>query len=292
MYCKIMVIRNFKYRLYPSYKTSKVLLTYLHSCRELYNSLLDAVKNKFSIDGSLLHYFDLAKLTKENKSIHSQVRQEIAKRISFHLGKINKNKNVNIKFPRYKTENRYKSFTFPQYGNGVKFENDYLFLSKIGKIKVKYHRDIPNNGNIKTTTIKKELNQWFVIFSVELPNENMSIINNNTIILNEIEEYPYYIKTTENKFMHLKCKQKVINNSKLNKLQKKVNNQKFDYLHKLSRKLVTNYSNIIVSKNFKSNNNVYNFFHMLTYKAEEAGSIITFEKILNNKKRFGRKSLE
>jgi putative transposase len=43
-----------------------------------------------------------------------------------------------------------------------------LWLSKIGDIKIRYHRDIPNEPDIKEVTIKKETTgDWFVSFGLE-----------------------------------------------------------------------------------------------------------------------------
>jgi putative transposase len=39
----------------------------------------------------------------------------------------------------------------------------------LGKIKLVYHREIPQEAMIKTLTIIKEGGKWFVCFSVELP---------------------------------------------------------------------------------------------------------------------------
>jgi putative transposase len=65
-------------------------------------------------------------------------------------------------FPRFKGGHRYNSFTYPQSG----FELDgKLQLSKIGKVKIKQHRDI--RGQIKTVTIRREAGDWYACFSVE-----------------------------------------------------------------------------------------------------------------------------
>ncbi len=62
-------------------------------------------------------------------------------------------------YPRFKGRNRYNSFTYPD-GAGWKFDGQSLHLSKIGKAKVKLHR--PLEGKIKTVTIKREVDQWYV----------------------------------------------------------------------------------------------------------------------------------
>jgi len=68
-------------------------------------------------------------------------------------------------YPRFQGKNRYDSFTYPDIA-GWKLDGDRLRLSKIGSIKVKLHR--PIEGKIKTTTIKREGEQWYVTFTCEV----------------------------------------------------------------------------------------------------------------------------
>jgi len=57
--------------------------------------------------------------------------------------------------------NRYNSFTYPQLGFSI--EDGKLILSKIGSLKIILHREI--EGKIKTCTIRKDIDQWYVSFS-------------------------------------------------------------------------------------------------------------------------------
>lgn len=56
---------------------------------------------------------------------------------------------------------------YPQYTDRP--ENGMIVIPKVGKIKLIYHRPIPNEAEIKTLTLIQEGNKWFVCFSVELP---------------------------------------------------------------------------------------------------------------------------
>ena len=71
-------------------------------------------------------------------------------------------------FPRYKGNDRYDSFTYPQAGFSLTHDNR-VCLSKIGSIKVKLHRTI--KGTIKTCTIKREGDCWYVVFACEVEPE-------------------------------------------------------------------------------------------------------------------------
>jgi putative transposase len=77
-------------------------------------------------------------------------------------------------FPRFHGKNRYHSFTYKEYGNGARLDNGYLVLSKIGRIAVRWSR--PIQGTIKTVTISKEADGWYVSYScAEVPTEPLPL---------------------------------------------------------------------------------------------------------------------
>jgi putative transposase len=66
-------------------------------------------------------------------------------------------------FPRFHGKSRYHSFTYKEYGNGARLDNGSLVLAKIGRIAVRWSR--PVEGSIKTVTISKEADGWYVSFA-------------------------------------------------------------------------------------------------------------------------------
>ena len=76
--------------------------------------------------------------------------------------------------PRFHGRNRYHSFTYKEYGNGARLDNGSLVLSKIGRIGGRWSR--PVKGAIKTVTISKEAEGWYVSFScVDVPSEPLPL---------------------------------------------------------------------------------------------------------------------
>jgi len=66
-------------------------------------------------------------------------------------------------YPRFKSCNRYDSFTYSQRGFGLD-DNGRLYLSKIGHVKIKLHR--PLEGIVKTLTIRRDsAGNWYACFS-------------------------------------------------------------------------------------------------------------------------------
>ncbi len=66
-------------------------------------------------------------------------------------------------FPRFQGRTRYHSFTYKEYGNGARLANGSLVLSKLGRIAVRWSRQL--GGIPKTVTIRHEADGWYVSFS-------------------------------------------------------------------------------------------------------------------------------
>ncbi|MEA1870342.1 MAG: transposase, partial [Euryarchaeota archaeon] len=161
--------RTLKYRMYPTKKQTIILLHWLNVCRYLYNELLADRKNAYDRCGIGLNYNQQAgQLKYMNLDLYSQVAQDVIRR----LDKAFRNFFRRVKngeepgYPRFQDRNRYDSFTYPQ--SGFKILGDgKLKLSKIGTIRIFMHREI--EGKVKTCTIRRDGDQWYACFSVELP---------------------------------------------------------------------------------------------------------------------------
>jgi putative transposase len=70
-------------------------------------------------------------------------------------------------YPRFKSWDRFDSFCFPSYGDGIKRIENKLRIQNVGLVKVKFHRE--TEGAVKTVSIKREAGKWFAVFSCELP---------------------------------------------------------------------------------------------------------------------------
>jgi len=308
------MIKTYKFRLYPNKSQKQLLQKTLDECHWLYNYMLALKINTYHSDKISLSKYKLDQLLpiiKEKhpntKQVHSQVLQNINQRIDlafqsfFHRIKLGETPG----FPRFKNHDRYDSFTFKQ--SGFQLQNKKLQISKIGSVKIKKHRKI--NGNIKTLTIhKNNVNHWFACFSIEveqniLPNNNkavgldlgiekFAVLSDKTIIenpkhlnknLKQLQKQSKRYSNATNK--NNKRKQKY----RLSKLHLKIKNQRNDFLHKVSRSIINNYSFIAIEdlniKNMQQDNfrvlNRYigdagwnQFSNILSYKAEEAGRIL------------------
>ena len=120
------------------------------------------------------YYSQKASLTQLKKDrpwyrdIHSQVLQEVSKKVELAFDRWLKGDSNGKKSgrPRFKGVNQYKTFTFPQFKQHH-FVNNRITLSKIGEIKVIVHRQIPEGFNIKTVSVTKKADGYYVTLSLD-----------------------------------------------------------------------------------------------------------------------------
>ena len=164
-----MARRTFKYRLYPNRRQRDKLQATLDVCRELYNAALQERREAWSSQRKGIYYVEQAKQLPDIKTVredvgevHSQVLQDALRRIdkAFRAFFPRCQRGQVPGFPRFRSESRYDSFTYPQAGFKL---SGRLSLSKIGDIKIKLHRAI--QGQIKTLSLKRENGMWYACFS-------------------------------------------------------------------------------------------------------------------------------
>ncbi|MDY7005024.1 MAG: transposase [Cyanobacteriota bacterium] len=102
------------------------------------------------------------------KLIHSQVLQDCIKRVklAFDRWLTADQSGYKLGRPRFKGKGRYRSFTYPQIKQDCIQENK-INLPKIGKIKFIQHRPLPLGFQIKTVTISRKADGYYVTLSLE-----------------------------------------------------------------------------------------------------------------------------
>jgi len=264
--------KAFKYRLYPTRQHEQALVKTLALCRELYDASLEERTEAYRMSKVTITYNQQAKelleikeLRPEYNDIHSQVLQDTLRRVEKAMQNFFRRVKAGEKagYPRFKSFNRFDSFTYPQ--SGFSFTQDNrVCLSKIGTIKMKLHR--PIEGQIKTCTIKREIDHWYIVFTCEVeatepkPTNNevvgidlgvthFAALSNGTIIDN-----PRHFRHSQKRLAKIqqklsRCKKGSHRRAKVKrqvaKLHRKIKNQRKDFLHKQSRKLVNFYGTII-----------------------------------------------
>jgi putative transposase len=168
---------TYKFRLYPNSEREKKLLWTLERCREVYNQMLEELK-KQEIPNRLELQSMLPKLKEkypELKEVHSKVLQHEVYGLFSNLralAQLKKN-GKRVGRLRFKGKGWFKTFTFNQSGFELRKTGkrlDRLWLSKVGDIPIRIHREI--EGNIKQIVIKRyNSGEWWGCVLVESENK-------------------------------------------------------------------------------------------------------------------------
>ena len=294
------ITKGFKYRLYPNKEQS---LKLSHQCfiyNQVYNICLNLqqkqwLKNK-ELDKKERTYLSATQIDNQvklalkarNLEFKSVVAQQA--RINFLRALKDKTKG----FPKFKNSKLAKqSFNWNNQGYQIKDSNNPKFkifhLMKL-PIKMRYHRDLPQNYKLNQITISKTHNKYFVSFSITYDEPNVVLMSSNKIDIkravgidmniNEIAlSNGRLIKTNSklinkakygNAFKRLQRKQsrRVLKAKKdkiklgsnfrktqirLNKIYERASNIKKDLAHKISNQIVKNFD-LIVVENLKVKN--------------------------------------
>jgi putative transposase len=300
--------KTYQFRIYPNKNQEVILNRTLSTCRHLYNNSLAARRKQATSNTVLkmlqvfpwgkpewIYYEDQAKELSESKTIfqkeiYSQVLQNVLKRLDRSF----QNFFIGFGYPRFQGRNRYNSFTYPQ--SGFELKDGKLNLSKIGNIRIILHREI--EGKIKTCTIKKDVDQWYVTFSclidipiipaeiktktgIDVGLKSLLTMSNGSQI-----EPPEFLRASEKRLareqIHLskkKLRSKNRNNQRIvvAKIHRRIRNQRKDFAHKTSRELVNTYDHIVF-EDLQIQNMVQN--HHLAKSISDAGwsQLINFTK--------------
>jgi len=311
--------KTFQYRIYPNKNSEVNSIRTLSTCRYLYNEKLaerkkqaelNRLKKQFDVfpwgKPEWINYYDqkldlTATKTPYQKEVHSQVLQDVIKRVDRSF----KNFFNGFGYPRFQGRDRYNSFTYPQ--SGFELKDGKLILSKIGRFKIIQHREI--EGIIKTCTIKRYVDQWYVSFSCEIeepiPVEiktkigiDVGLIDLITLSNGNQIKPPKFLRESEDKLTReqkrLSRKMKRSGKRKkqviiVAKVHRRIRNQRKDFAHKLSRMLVDTYD-LIKFEDLQIQNMVqnhclaksisdagwYQLMNFTEYKAEYAGKFVEF----------------
>ncbi|SDG18801.1 putative transposase [Halorubrum xinjiangense] len=213
--------------------------------------------------------------------LHSKAAQATVARFHRNLSNLRKKKEKGYNVGRLKRQapTDYRSVTYNQSGfdldeNRGQDRFAYVRFSKIGWVKIRYHRPIPDHAIIKEVTFKKETTgEWFVSFGLEtddadLPEkpdvESLDASNSVGIDLGILN----YIHTSDSKTVDwldleddyerlgreqrkLSRKEKGSNNYEkqrveVAKVKRRIRRKVLDYQHKITTWLVREYDAVFV----------------------------------------------
>ena len=305
---------SYKFRLYPNKEQEEKLLWTLEKCRQTYNFFLGELNKQKIVDKSLIQGIlpDLKICEPELKGVYSKALQYECYRLFSNLKALSQSKKNGRKVGRlrFKGKGWFKTFTYNQTGFKIietETRLDQLHLSKIGDIPLRMHRKV--EGKMKQITIKHHTScKWFACISVEITEEIRKPTNDKKVGIDlgldnfvydsdgKSFKHPKFLRKSLDKLGNAQRKLSKKKKGSKNRARQRVKvasvhenvvNQRNDFLHKLSRHYIDNYSlvaheNLNVGGMARSHHFAKSildaswsrFTQILGYKAERAGTQI------------------
>jgi len=249
-----IITKTFKYRIYPSKAQTTCLNNTLALCCELYNAGLQERRDAYRLERKSIRYVEQANQLPEIKEarpelneIHSQVLQDTLRRLDKafqNFFRSVKERKARAGFPRFRSRQRYDSFTYAQSGFALK--DGKLRLSKIGDVQIKLHR--PIEGKIKTLTITRSATgKWYACFSVEVETQPLPACDRSvgvdvglasfcTLSNGEQISHPRFFRTDEKALAKAQRREK---RKAARRIHERIANRRRNFAHQLSHALVS-----------------------------------------------------
>lgn len=189
------MIKAYRYRIYPTQEQQLKLEWTFRRCCELYNAALEERIGCYQKTGQTLTAYTQALNLKnlkaedcrpEFKTIDSQVLKNVLTRLELSykgfFARVKKGQAGNKGFPKFLKSRYYQSITYPTANkNGIQgvklIAENKLKLNGVGVLRFKQHMPLPEN--LRTLTVKKDVNKWYAIFTVDVAAE--TLLNTNKI---------------------------------------------------------------------------------------------------------------
>ena len=257
--------RAIKYRIKPN-KAQEQLLQQTFGCvRLVYNHYLSERINAYDKNGTSLNYYDNAndlKRLKNELTFLKEVDSISLQQSLRHLDTAYKNffRDKKVGFPRFKSKrNGHKSYSTVCVNNNISIESKHIKLPRIGKVKMVYHRPVPDDWKLKSVTVSQEPDgKYYISVLFEYVISIIEIPSNITLGLDysmsslyvdsdgNFCDYPKFYKQSLSRLAREQRKlskmEKGSNNyykqkNKVARLHKHISNQRKDFLHKESTEI-------------------------------------------------------
>jgi putative transposase len=310
------MLKAIVYRLYPSKSPQRGLESTLETCRHWYNRCLAERKEAYEQEERTIGKYDQLRQVKIYKAtnpytgpVHSHVLQTVVQDVDKALQAFFRRVKAGAEpgYPRFKGKHRVTSFGFKEYGNGFKVDGRRLKVSGIGRLAVRWHRQVP--GTIKTLRLTRKAGKWYAVLACDAAPEplpatgvdvgiDVGLTSLITTSAGEHVEHPAWYRRAQRR---LRVAQRRVARRKkggahrrqavevLQRAHERIANQRRDFLYKLSHRLLTRYDHVAV-EDLRIRNMVQNphlsksildagwglFAAHLTSKAANAGREVVF----------------
>ena len=306
-----MANKAYKFRIYPDAE-QKVLFAKTFGCvRFIYNKMLSDKIEYYKLTGEKLN--NTPAQYKAEFVWLKEVDSLALANAQMNLQKAYNNFFTNPKkfgFPKFKSRRKSQNaYTTNNQKGSVKIENGYLQLPKTGLVRIKQHRNIPADYQIKSVTVSMTASgKYYASILCEYENQVQQTELHTFIGLDfsmhELYKdsngnepaYPRYYRQSEKKLQKAQRKLSLMTTGSANrekqrikvaKLHEKAANQRKDFLHKQSRQIVSAYDCVCIENldmqamaqalhfgKSVSDNGWGMFTEFLRYKLEDAGKVL------------------
>ena len=264
--------KAYKFRLYPT-KEQEIMFVKTFGCvRFIYNKMLaDKIEfykeTKQKLNNTPAQYKKEYEWLKEVDSLalaNAQMNLQTAYNNFF--------RNPKVGFPKYKSKKRNKNSytTNNDKGGKLRIENGRIRLPKVGLVKIRQHRIIPDNQKIKSATITKTPSgKYYVSILVEYEQYIPDVqLDKNKALGLDYASHSFYVDSQgreadcpkfyrnaqiilakeQRKLSHMEYGSNNYQKQRLRlaRLQERIANQRKDWIHKLSTQLANEYDYICV----------------------------------------------
>ena len=272
--------RTYRFRIYPNPSQKELIEKTLGCCRQVYNDFLSMCIESYKADKhSTINKYELCNLLPAYKKAFPYLKEVDAialQQTMFHLCDAYKHFfEHNASFPKFKKKKNDCAYTTMNSRDSIRFIEDDIQIPKIGKIRVKLHRCLPESFKFAKVDVSRNGNHYYVcLFGEEEYFDygefiKESLDTNNSIGLDfslkhfyvdsdgKHLDMPTYYKDSLTKLAkeQRKLSRMVKDSSNYRKqllrvknIHEHVTNQRKDFLHKVSRKLANKYDYVFVEK--------------------------------------------
>ena len=269
--------KAFKFRLYPT-EYQKCLLAKTFGCaRMVYNHYLGVRNSHYEETGKSFSYTKCAAdlvLLKKDKTFLQEVDSIALQQALRHLDIAFQNffRDKKVGYPKFKSKKKHHySYSTVCVNNNIRLENGQIKLPKIGKVRVKQHRSIPEGYTLKSVTVSQTpTGKYFVsvLFDYEQNIPETEILNaigldysmpdlfvSSEDEIQVDEQFLHHYRKSMDclaKEQRTLARRKKGSNRYLKQRKKvaliheKISNQRKDYLHKLSSQIANAYDLVCV----------------------------------------------
>lgn len=197
------ILRGYKFRIYPNKQQENFINQNIGACRFIYNVMLgDKInyyeKEKKSLQTTPAQYKDEFEWLKQMDA-YALCNEQMNLQTAFN----NFFRSPKVGFPKFKSKKRDKaSYTTSNVNGVIKIIDDkHIKLPKIKSLRIKLHRQLPENSKIKSATIeRKSSGKYFISLRIECESQipNIELDKNKSIGL-DYSSHDFYVDSEGNR---------------------------------------------------------------------------------------------